>query len=149
MLAYVLQPRAGMNVNRATLDAKAMGAYDENAGELTGGATVEFLMKLIPTTVVDAFAKGDVLQVPLFALLFGSALALIGARGKAVAAFVDDLSHVLFKTMGLIIRPAPLGILGAISRKGWYVVEPSLAQAHDRYSCRRAVSSRCARCGST
>ena len=88
-----------MNVNRATLDAKAMGAYAENAGKLTGGATVEFLMKLIPTTVVDAFAKGDVLQVPLFALLFallfGSALALVGARGKAVAAFVDDVARAL------------------------------------------------------
>ncbi len=115
LLAYTFQPGAGMNVDPATLDAKAMSAYAENAGKLTGGGTVEFLMKLIPTTVVDAFAKGDVLQVLLFAVLFGCALALIGARGKAVATFVDDLSHVLFKIMGIIIRLAPLGVFGAIA----------------------------------
>ncbi len=115
LLAFVFQPGAGMNVDPNTLDAKAMSAYAENAGKLTGGGTVEFLMKLIPITVVDAFAKGDVLQVLLFAVLFGCALALIGQRGKAVAAFVDDLSHVLFKIMGIIIRLAPLGVLGAIA----------------------------------
>jgi len=115
LLAFVFQPGAGMNVDVHTLDAKAMSAYADNASKLTGGGTVEFLMKLIPTTAVDAFAKGDVLQVLLFAVLFGCALALIGARGKVVAAFVDDLSHVLFKIMGLIIRLAPLGVLGAIA----------------------------------
>ncbi|MEO8808192.1 MAG: C4-dicarboxylate transporter DctA [Burkholderiaceae bacterium] len=115
VLAFVFEPGVGMNVDPKALDAKAMSAYAENASKLTGGGTVDFLMKLIPTTVVDAFAKGDVLQVLLFAVLFGSALSLIGARGKAVAAFVDDLSHVLFKIMGLIIRLAPLGVLGAIA----------------------------------
>ncbi len=115
LLAFWFQPGVGMNVDPKALDAKAMSAYAENASKLTGGGTVEFLMKLIPTTVVDAFAKGDVLQVLLFAILFGSALALIGARGKAVAGFVDDLSHVLFKIMGIIIKLAPLGVLGAIA----------------------------------
>ena len=115
VLAFVFEPGVGMNVDPKALDAKAMSAYAENASKLTGGGTVEFLMKLIPTTVVDAFAKGDVLQVLLFAVLFGSALSLIGARGKAVAAFVDDVSHVLFKIMGLIIRLAPFGVLGAIA----------------------------------
>jgi len=115
LLAFVFQPGAGMNVDARTLDPKAMSAYAETASKLTGGGTVEFLMKLIPTTVVDAFARGDVLQVLLFAILFGCALALIGARGKAVAAFVDDLSHVLFKIMGIIIKLAPLGVLGAIA----------------------------------
>src|SRR5580765_4218992 len=89
VLAFVFQPGAGMNVDPHTLDAKAMSAYAENARKLTGGGTVDFLMKLIPTTVGDAFAKGDVLQVLLFAILFGCALALIGERGKAVAHFVD------------------------------------------------------------
>ncbi|MEO8057593.1 MAG: C4-dicarboxylate transporter DctA [Burkholderiales bacterium] len=115
VLAFVFQPGAGMNIDPKALDATALSAYAANASKLTGGGTVEFLMKLIPTTVVDAFAKGDVLQVLLFAILFGSALALIGARGKAVAGFVDDLSHVLFKIMGLIIKLAPLGVLGAIA----------------------------------
>jgi aerobic C4-dicarboxylate transport protein len=65
--------------------------------------------------VVDAFAKGDVLQVLLFAVLFGCALALLGPRGKLVAGFIDDLSHVLFKIMGIVIKLAPLGVLGAIA----------------------------------
>ena len=115
LLAFVFQPGVGMNVDPKALDAKAMSAYVDTASKLTGGGTVEFLMKLIPTTVVDAFAKGDVLQVLLFAILFGCALALIGERGKAVASFVDDLAHVIFKIMGLLIKLAPLGVLGAIA----------------------------------
>jgi len=115
VLAFVFHPGAGMNVDPGTLDAKAMSAYSETASKLTGGGTVEFLMKLVPTTVGDAFAKGDVLQVLLFAILFGCALALIGERGKAVAHFIDDLSHVIFKIMGILIKLAPLGVLGAIA----------------------------------
>ena len=115
VLAFVFQPGVGMNVDPSQLDASAMSAYADNAKKLTGGGTVDFLMKLIPVTVVDAFARGDVLQVLLFAVLFGSALSLIGERGKVVAGFVDDLSHVLFKIMGIIIRLAPLGVLGAIA----------------------------------
>jgi aerobic C4-dicarboxylate transport protein len=115
LLGFVFQPGAGMNVDPHTLDASALGTYAQNASKLTGGGTVDFLMKLIPTTVGDAFARGDVLQVLLFAVLFGCALALIGERGKAVAHFIDDLSHVIFKIMGILIKLAPLGVLGAIA----------------------------------
>ena len=115
VLALVFQPGVGMNVDTKALDANAMSAYATNASKLTGGGTVEFLMKLIPTTAVSAFANGDVLQVLLFAVLFGCALAMLGERGKHVANFIDDLSHVLFKTMGIIIKLAPLGVLGAIA----------------------------------
>lgn len=115
LLAFVFEPGVGMNVDPKALDPKAMGAYAENASKLTGGGMVEFLMKLIPTTVVNAFATGDVLQVLLFAVLFGCALAMLGERGKPVASFIDTLSHVLFKTMGIIIKLAPLGVLGAIA----------------------------------
>lgn len=115
VLAFWFQPGVGMNVNPATLDASAMSAYASNADKLTSGGTVEFLMKLIPTTVVAAFANGDVLQVLLFAVLFGCALALLGERGAPVAGFIDTLSQVLFKIMGLIIKLAPLGVLGAIA----------------------------------
>jgi aerobic C4-dicarboxylate transport protein len=115
VLAFVFQPGVGMNVDPKALDAKAMSAYADTASKLTGGGTVEFLMKLIPTTVVDAFAKGDVLQVLLFAVLFGSALALLGQRGQRVTSFIDDVAHALFKTMGILIKLAPLGVLGAIA----------------------------------
>lgn len=114
-LGYLFQPGVGMNVDPTTLDAKAMSAYADNASKLTGGGTVEFLLKLIPTTVVAAFATGDVLQVLLFAVLFGCALALVGEKGRAVAGLIDELSLVLFKIMGLIIKLAPLGVLGAIA----------------------------------
>jgi len=115
VLAFVFQPGVGMNVDPKALDPKAMGAYAENASKLTGGGTVDFLMKLIPTTVVNAFATGDVLQVLLFAVLFGCALAMLGERGAPVGAFIDTLSHVLFKIMGIIIKLAPFGVLGAIA----------------------------------
>lgn len=115
VLAFVFQPGVGMNVDPNALDAKAMSAYAENASKLTGGGTVDFLMKLIPTTVVNAFATGDVLQVLLFAILFGIALSMLGERGAPVAHFIDTLSHVLFKSMGIIIKLAPFGVLGAIA----------------------------------
>jgi len=115
VLAFVFQPGAGMNVDPKTLDAKAMGAYAETASKLAGGGTVDFLMKLIPSTVVNAFATGDVLQVLIFAVLFGCALAMMGQRAAPVANFVDALGHVLFKIMGILIKLAPLGVLGAIA----------------------------------
>ncbi|MET0544491.1 MAG: C4-dicarboxylate transporter DctA [Variovorax sp.] len=115
VLAFVFKPGVGMNVDPKLLDASAMSGYADNAAKLTGGGTVEFLMKLIPNTVVNAFATGDVLQVLLFAVLFGCALVLLGDLGKPVAVVVDSLSLVLFKIMGIIIKLAPLGVLGAIA----------------------------------
>src|SRR5260221_8326896 len=97
VLAFVFQPGAGMNVDPSKLDASAMSAYASNADKLTSGGTVDFLMKLIPTTVVQAFATGDVLQVLLFAVLFGCALTMLGERGAPVHALIDTLSNVLFK----------------------------------------------------
>ena len=102
-----------MNVDPSTLDASAMSAYTEKVSQVTG--TVDFLMRLIPTTVFDAFAKGDVLQVLLFAILFGSGLCLIGERGKQVADLIDQTTQVLFKVIGFIVRLAPIGVFGAIA----------------------------------
>jgi aerobic C4-dicarboxylate transport protein len=114
-LAVWFQPGVGMNVDPGSLDAKAMSAYAENASKLTGGGVADYLLKLIPTSsVVNAFATGDVLQVLLFSVLFGCALAMLGERGAPVADFIETLSHVLFKVMGIIIKLAPLGVLGAI-----------------------------------
>lgn len=115
LLAFVFQPGVGMNVDPKALDASAMSAYTETAVKLTGGGTVEFLMKLIPSTVGSAFSTGDVLQVLLFAILFGCALSLLGERGAPVTHFIESLSHVVFKIMGILIKLAPLGVLGAIA----------------------------------
>ncbi|MBS0446711.1 MAG: C4-dicarboxylate transporter DctA [Proteobacteria bacterium] len=114
-LAFIVQPGVGMNVDIKTLDASAMSSYAANADKLASGGTVDFLLKLIPTSVVDAFAKGDVLQVLLFAILFGCALTMVGERGRRVAGLIDDLSTLLFRIMGIIIKLAPLGVLGAIA----------------------------------
>jgi len=115
VLALVFEPGAGMNVNPGELDASALSAYATNAERLAGGGVSDFLLKLIPATAVSAFSSGDVLQVLLFAILFGAALALLGERGARVAGLIEDVSLVLFKIMGIIIRLAPLGVLGAIA----------------------------------
>jgi len=115
LLGFVFHPGTGMNVDIKTLDASSLGAYAEHASNLTGGGPVGFLLKLIPSTVVDAFAKGDVMQVLLVAILFGCALSLAGSRGQTVARFIDDLAHVIFKLMGVLIKLAPFGVLGAIA----------------------------------
>lgn len=113
LLGYFFTPGHGMNVDPSTLDASAMAAYTSRVEQSTD--TVGFLMKIIPTTFVDAFASGDILQVLLIAILFGLAVALLGERGRPVASAVETLSHVFFKIIGFIVRLAPLGVLGAVA----------------------------------
>jgi len=115
LLGHVFQPGAGMNINPGSLDASAMSTYATNADKVAQGGVVDFLMKLIPSTVIHPFASGDVLQVLLFAVLFGCALTLLGERGKPLAAVVDLTGQVMFKIMGILIKLAPLGVLGAIA----------------------------------
>ncbi|MGE8547509.1 MAG: C4-dicarboxylate transporter DctA [Alcaligenes sp.] len=112
-LAYLFAPGHGMNVDPSTLDASAMAAYTSRVEQASD--TVGFLMKIIPTTFVDAFASGDILQVLLIAILFGLAVAMLGERGRPVANLVHQLSHVFFKIIGFIVRLAPLGVLGAVA----------------------------------
>jgi len=115
VLAYVFQPGAGMNIDPASLDPKALGSFVDRAHQVTSGGAVDFILKIIPTTIFNAFTTGDVLQVLLFSVAFGCALALVGARGKPVLELVDRTGEVLFKIMGFIVRLAPLGVLGAIA----------------------------------
>ncbi|WP_026433335.1 C4-dicarboxylate transporter DctA [Paracidovorax oryzae] len=115
VLAFVFEPGVGMNVDPRALDASALSAYTDTANKLSGGGFSDFLLKLIPTTAVSAFSTGDVLQVLLFSIVFGCALALVGERGARVAGLIEDFSVVLFRAMGLIIQLAPLGVLGAIA----------------------------------
>lgn len=115
ILAYVFQPGAGMNIDTSTLDASALGAYVDRAHEVSQGGMVEFLMKLIPTTIFSGFATGDVLQVLLVAILFGCALSLLGARGKPLLHMIELAGDTTFRIMGFIVRLAPLGVFGAIA----------------------------------
>lgn len=113
LLAYTLQPGVGMNVDPSSLDASAMAGYTERVAQAT--STVDFIMKIIPATFVDAFAKGDILQVLLIAILFGTAVAALGEKGRPITSAIDSLSHVFFKVIGFIVKLAPLGVLGAIA----------------------------------
>lgn len=112
VVANLLQPGAGFNADPATLDAKAIAQYTAKTGSLT---TVDFLLNIIPTTFVDAFAKGDILQVLLIALLFGFALSMMGERGRPVTQFIDDISHVIFGVVGIVMKAAPIGAFGAMA----------------------------------
>jgi len=106
------QPGAGMHVDPHSLDTKAVAAYT-GPGKME--TTVGFLMNVIPSTIVDAFAKGEILQVLLFAVLFGFALHAFGGRGTLVFDFIEKTSHVLFRIVGFIMRVAPLGAFGAMA----------------------------------
>ncbi|WGT65279.1 dicarboxylate/amino acid:cation symporter [Variovorax paradoxus] len=112
LLVNVLQPGAGMNIDPATLDTKAIASYT-GPGKMTG--TVDFLLNVIPTTVVDAFAKGEILQVLLIAVLFGFALHRFGGRGTLVFDVIEKGSHVLFVIVGYIMKLAPIGAFGAMA----------------------------------
>jgi aerobic C4-dicarboxylate transport protein len=112
VVANLLRPGGGMNVDPATLNTGPLGAYT-GPGKLQG--VTEFLLNVIPTTVVDAFAKGEILQVLLFAILFGFALQRLKARGAPMLAFVDGLSQVLFGIVGMVMRLAPIGAFGAMA----------------------------------
>jgi aerobic C4-dicarboxylate transport protein len=114
MLAFVVGPGNGMNIDPSTLDAKAISGHAENAHKLQGGGVGIFILNIIPTTSFDALARNDVLQVLFFAVLFGVSLALVGEKAKQVTSMIDAVSTVLFRAMGLIVRVAPLGVLGAV-----------------------------------
>jgi aerobic C4-dicarboxylate transport protein len=115
VLAFVAAPGHGMNIDPATLDAKALTTFTENAHKLQGEGVSSFLLNIIPTTSFDALARNDVLQVLFFAIIFGVSLALVGEPAHQVVTLIDAVSKVLFRAMGLIVRLAPLGVLGAVA----------------------------------
>jgi aerobic C4-dicarboxylate transport protein len=115
LLAFLFAPGHGMNIDPSTLDGKALNSYSDNAHKLQGAGVGSFILNIIPTTSIDALARNDVLQVLFFAILFGVALALVGEPGKQVTSLVEAVAKVLFKVMGLIVRVAPLGVLGAVA----------------------------------
>ncbi len=112
IIVNTLQPGAGMNVDARTLDAGAVSAY---AGPGRMQSTRDFLLNIIPTTLVDAFAKGEILQVLLIAILFGIALQRLGARENALFPLIEKTSEALFAVVRLIMYAAPLGAFGAMA----------------------------------
>ncbi|HJV85550.1 MAG TPA: dicarboxylate/amino acid:cation symporter [Noviherbaspirillum sp.] len=112
LIVNVIQPGAGMHVDPKALDTRSIAAY---TGPGKMASTTEFLMNIIPNSVVDAFAKGDILQVLLFSVLFGFALHRFGGRGTLVFDFVEKISQVFFGIVGIIMKIAPIGAFGAMA----------------------------------
>jgi aerobic C4-dicarboxylate transport protein len=112
VVVNVLRPGAGINADPATLDTREIASYATAAKFHT---TEEFFVNIIPSTVVDAFAKGEILQVLLVAILFGIALNWVGPRGEAILKFVDETGHVLFRIIEMIMQLAPIGAGGAMA----------------------------------
>ncbi|MDA7418544.1 dicarboxylate/amino acid:cation symporter [Xenophilus arseniciresistens] len=112
VIINVIKPGVGMNVDVSQLDTKSIAAYTK-PGQMQG--TVDFLLHVIPSTVVDAFAKGEILQVLLFSVMFGFALHKFGGRGTLVFDFIEKFSHVLFVIVGYIMKVAPIGAFGAMA----------------------------------
>jgi aerobic C4-dicarboxylate transport protein len=112
IVGNVVHPGSGFNVNAATLDAKSVADY---AGQAKAQSVTEFLMHIIPTTVTDAFAKGDILQVVFISILFGFGLSSAGPRAKPIVALLESLTHVVFRVVNILMIFAPIGAFGAMA----------------------------------
>ncbi len=112
VVVNIVRPGEGVNADAGTLDTSAVAQYT-NPGALK--SVQEFLLDIIPVSVVDAFAKGDILQVLLFSVFFGFALHAVGARGRPLFEMIERFSDVLFRIVGVIMRLAPIGAFGAMA----------------------------------
>lgn len=109
---HVLKPGAGFNADVSTLDTKAIAGFEAKAHSQS---TVDFLMNIIPSTISDAFAKGEILQILLASLLLGTALSHMGDRGKPVMDLIDGISGMFFRVVHMITKLAPIGAFGAMA----------------------------------
>jgi len=112
LVANVTHPGSGLNINPATLDAKAVAGY---AGQAKAQSVGDFILHIIPTTIVDAFAKGDILQVLLVAILFGFALSMAGPRCQPLVDLFSTLTQAVFGVVSIVMRLAPIGAFGAMA----------------------------------
>jgi aerobic C4-dicarboxylate transport protein len=112
VVGNVVHTGAGFNVNPATLDTKAVANY---AGAAKAQSVTDFIMHIIPTTVVDAFARGDILQVVLVAILFGFALSVMGRRCKPLLEVFEALTQAVFGVINILMKFAPIGAFGAMA----------------------------------
>ncbi len=112
LVVNIMQPGAGMNVDASTLDASAVAVYTQQAQQQ---GVVAFLMDVIPASVVGAFASGNILQVLLFAVMFGFALHRLGEKGRVIFNVIDSFSHTIFGVINMIMRLAPIGAFGAMA----------------------------------
>ncbi|WP_347265864.1 dicarboxylate/amino acid:cation symporter [Paracoccus sp. (in: a-proteobacteria)] len=112
IIANVIQPGAGMNIDPATLDASKVETFAAKAHEtsLTG-----FVMDIIPSTITGAFVEGNILQVLFVAIMFGISLILIGDKAKPVLTLFEAMSHAVFRMVDILMKAAPVGAFGAFA----------------------------------
>ena len=113
VVVNVLQPGAGLHVTASPADVRAAAGYGAQATQAHD--TVAFLLNLIPTTITDAFARGDILQILVVSTLIGIALLGLGERVRALVTVVEQASQVFFAIIGIIMRLAPVGAFGAMA----------------------------------
>ncbi|HEY9855486.1 MAG TPA: dicarboxylate/amino acid:cation symporter [Stenomitos sp.] len=111
VVVKLYQPGVGINANPATLSTKGLDAYTTAAHSTH---TVDFLMNIIPNNIIDAFAKGDILQVVFFSVLFGLALTVLGEKGRPLVDVIEEAGQALFGMINMIMRFAPIGAFGAM-----------------------------------
>jgi len=104
--------RPGAGFSGAAPNAATVATYAKKAGEQT---PVDFILHIIPDSVVGAFAAGDILQVLLFAVLFGFSLLILGERGATMRNFIDDAAHAIFGVIAIVMKAAPIGAFGAMA----------------------------------
>jgi aerobic C4-dicarboxylate transport protein len=107
-----IQPGVGVNADPSTLDTKAVQNY---VAQSKGHGLIEFFLSIIPSSIVDAFARGDIVQVLLFSVLFGFAISAMGERGRPLLDLLERLAESLMKLMGFIVKLAPIAAFGAIA----------------------------------
>src|SRR5208283_2583592 len=112
LVGNVVHPGSGFNVDASKLDTYAVADY---AGQAKAQTVTDFLMHIIPTTLVDAFAKGDILEVVFVSILFGFATSAAGAHAKPLMVFLESLSKVVFRMVNIVMRFAPIGAFGAMA----------------------------------
>jgi aerobic C4-dicarboxylate transport protein len=112
VVVNLLQPGRGLSIDPASLDMKAVASYTSQSQSLN---TTDFILNIIPTSVVDAFARGDILQVLLFSVLFGLAALSLGKTVAPLVAVIDQIGKTLFRVVGIVMRLAPIGAFGAMA----------------------------------
>ena len=113
IVVNTLQPGVGLNVTPSAADVKAAAGYGAAASE--PHSTVTFILNLIPTTIVDAFTRGDILQILVVSILAGISLLMLGARAHTLVSVIEQLGQLVFAMVGIIMRLAPIGAFGAMA----------------------------------
>jgi aerobic C4-dicarboxylate transport protein len=112
VVANVVRPGTGFDADSAHLDTAAVASY---VGQSRQSSVADFLLQIVPTTVIDAFAKGEILPIVFVSVLFGYVLSRLGERGKPIRTLIDATSHLVFGIINVLMRLAPLGAFGAMA----------------------------------